>query len=45
MFYRSNNLNEGKYRKSCATEKKRELHKGNNPKTIDIGWQLGASNL
>nr|WP_321354919.1 hypothetical protein [uncultured Draconibacterium sp.] len=45
MFYSSNNLSEGKCRKSCAIEKKRELHEGYNPKSTDAGWQLGASDL
>lgn len=43
MFYSSNNLNEGKCSKPYTTEKKRELQEGNNPKSTEAGWQLGAS--
>lgn len=45
MFYSSKNLKEGKCQKSCATEKKRELHEGVSPKPTEEGWHLGAGNF
>ncbi|WP_297091138.1 hypothetical protein [uncultured Draconibacterium sp.] len=45
MFYSTNTFNEGKCSKTCTSEKKRELHEGNKPKSAEAGWQVGASHL